>query len=78
MKNIALVGGSLALVACGGGAYSADATDAAQTRSTDRTPHKRCKRTLFDSLPAKGHTVVRHRAAAGAIVDVHPIRCLGL
>lgn len=32
MKNIALVGGSLALVACGGGAYSVDATHAAQTR----------------------------------------------
>ena len=32
MKNIALVGGSLALVACGGGAYSLDARHAAQPR----------------------------------------------
>ena len=32
MKNIALVGGSLALVACGGGAYSFDARHAAKTR----------------------------------------------
>ena len=32
MKNIALVGGSLAFVACGGGAYSLDARHAAQTR----------------------------------------------
>ena len=32
MKNIALIGGSLALVACGGGAYSLDARHAAQPR----------------------------------------------
>ena len=32
MKNISLVGGSLAFVACGGGAYSLDARLAAQTR----------------------------------------------
>ena len=32
MKNIALVGGSLAFVACGGGAYSLDARRVAQTR----------------------------------------------
>ena len=34
MKNIALVGGSLAFVACGGGAYSLDARQAAQNASS--------------------------------------------
>jgi len=36
MKNMAIVGGSLAFVACGAGAYSLDALKPASSRIVDR------------------------------------------